>query len=791
MKKQIVKSSLYIMFFFFCFYLLTTYSNDKVNAETRSTNDIFLDSSKWKVTFEKTTYVINSDVTYKESYDLSATKIDFNLGKGYIRLEPGTDVIGLWIWEQSYGNYYDQWTQTWKTRVYTAKLSQTVPLEKGRYYQFKAKYELSYRTALPNYDHDVGYMDIVGISGKKFIMSANNSELAKGMVNAVHTVKAPETKNYEFQQKFIAPYDGEADGVYADARWFISDITYKDVTNEWLTLKDRINGLFINVEQKELKLSTTTQMVKELKKEVEDFDSILTPTDKMSLENVLTKAQTLLNKINVTITTGELVDNPEQQESYTLVGKTYPNAFLSFSGSASLPEGQLSSEVKGDTSNYQIRANNDGAFSYRLPRDSYFKAGEKVEVKSMLNGKFATVTKTVQDTTPPEAPKLDSVADISSSFSGDAEPNATINLYESGTNVVFLTGKVDDKGRFDLRIPEERKPLIPYKNYEVTATDGGGNTSVFSNTQQVKDTIPPSAEAILQYVSIGSEIPNVSTMIKNIYDNAGSEAVTKMLIKEPDLTKVGRATAIVELMDKAQNKTPIEVPFLVESPDVVKDGTYMLYGESFSALAVDYPDTEKEQIEFILANSKGNAWELSTAKERKGLISVDKTSVQKAAGTYELSLSIGAITKKITMTLLPGTLGIKKHSTDISFGEVTIKSKRQNIMQQKAVELTIEDTRIIKNQWRLTAQLTDLFQNAKGEKESGLGLYVKEIGHEIIPINSQVANEVFNSKESDKREVGILFSESSRSLNLEVMPGKILKEIAYTTKINWTIENGP
>ncbi|OJG73960.1 hypothetical protein RV12_GL000541 [Enterococcus quebecensis] len=775
------------MLLFLCFYFFAVEQTHKIKAETSSVEEeVLLDKSKWRVTLDRET-----DYLYSESYDLTTKTINFDLVKGYIFRDSATDIINLWIRDHSVKDYYDPGSGMWTTRVIKAKLTQTVPLKAGRYYQFKANYNLSYMTDRPHSDHHVANMEVSGVAWQNFSMPANGLEKAEGTINPVFSIKAPTTKDYVFQQTFTGPYDGTGGYPYTDAFWKISNITYKDATNEWLTLKKRINGLFADTEQKELSLSTTTQLINDLRKEVQDFSNVLTATDKKDLENLLSKAQTLLGKINVTITTGELVDNPTQQESYTVTGKTYPKAFLSFSGSASLPEGQLSSEVKDDTSKYQIRANADGTFNYTLPKDQYFTAGETVVIKGMLNGKAATVTRIVKDTTPPEMPKLDPITDTSSSFSGSTEPDAAIKLYETGSTDVFLTGKADETGRFELLIPDEKKPLVPYKNYEVTAADSAGNISVASNSQQVKDTTPPSAEALIQYVKIGSAIPSISNMLKNIYDNAGVESVTKTLIKEPDLTKVGRTTAIVELMDKAQNKTNIEIPFLVESLDTLKDDTYMLYGENFSALAIDYPETEKEQLDFILANSNANAWELATAKETKELISIDKTSVKKDVGTYELSISIGKITKKITMTLLPGTLSIKNYSSDLSFGEVTIQSKRQNIVQQKTIELNVEDTRFVKKNWRLTAQLAELFQNEKGEKESGILLYLNDHGRATIPINTQASSEVFDAKDSNKREVNVVFSDVSRSLNLEIMPGRLRKDTAYTTKINWTLENGP
>ncbi|OJG72521.1 hypothetical protein RV12_GL000935 [Enterococcus quebecensis] len=752
-------------------------------AENKADKTITLDKDKWKIQVVTET---DSGTKRSKEHDLTTTESYYEgFNKAFINSDG--DSISVSLPGSSNGS------PGGGRSIVDAEIKQSIFLEANRYYQIKGKTRMRYS---PTYtDRNISMTNIIVDNNYHYFIfyHLSHSYLDKTMNNVV-TMKSNESKNYLIGFSFRKPLNAVVStntSVPYYTNWILSDFGVTDVTDDFLKLTASIDGLFTSRDQNALKLSTSQQKVDNLKQDVENFSNVLTETDKKKLEEKLTKAQTILDKIQMTLKIQALVDNHLQEASYKITGTTYPNSFLSFSGSPALAEGELNSEVEGDLTRYQTRADSVGKFAYELPKGKYFEAGEEILIKSMLQGKTLTITSKVKDTTPPDPPQLNEVIDKSITFSGHSEANATINVYEKGNQSIFLTGQADAEGQFDISIPKAQQPLVPYKNYEVIALDSSGNKSVASNLQQVKDTTPPTAEAVIQQVKINASVPSISMLLKNIYDNAGIEDITMEMIKQPDLTKVGRTTATIELLDKAKNKTIIDVQFLVESSDTMKDDTYMLYGETFSTLAVDYPETEAEQIQFILEQSKANAWEIATSKEKKELILIDKTLVKRAVGTYEVSFSIGKITKKINITLLPGMLTIKNFSSNVSFGEPAIQSRKQKIVQEKAVELKIEDTRFNKNQWRLTAQLESHFQNTHGEDESGLNLYVREEKNKEIPINKQGTNEVFSSGGDTGREVTVSFTNTSRSLILETVPGKIRSNTVYAAKINWLLENGP
>ncbi|MFD1899058.1 Ig-like domain-containing protein [Enterococcus termitis] len=79
-------------------------------------------------------------------------------------------------------------------------------------------------------------------------------------------------------------------------------------------------------------------------------------------------------------------------------------------------------------------------------------------IVSMLNGKTAQFKFTVKDTVPPNQPTLDKLKDVSTTFSGSAEKDSTVKVYEESSKNVVFSGRTDTQGRYTITIPEAKEP---------------------------------------------------------------------------------------------------------------------------------------------------------------------------------------------------------------------------------------------------------------------------------------------------------------------------------------------
>ncbi|MEI5995558.1 toxin Cry1Ac domain D-VI-related protein [Candidatus Enterococcus mansonii] len=559
-------------------------------------------------------------------------------------------------------------------------------------------------------------------------------------------------------------------------------------------IKPYVDDLFTDYTHTELKSSVTQAKITDVKKIVEGFT---TGDTLKTLMAEVDKAQSLLNKIAMTLTVSELGDNPAGTESHTITGKTYPKAFLSFSGTSSIGNGQLTTGIDGDSKKYHLRADARGNFSYSLPKGEFFKKGTTINIYGMLNGKSTSQNKIVKDTTPPDKPILNAIKDTNQSITGSAEAGTTIKMYDAETNSEFLKGTVSGNGQFNISIPSLKQPLIPYKKYFVTATDTAGNVSVSSESQEVADTTPPKADPVQQIIDVGAAFPLVEQLVKNIYDNAGSgsDNLTIKLTKEPDIKQVGYKEAEVTITDKARNFTVVKVPIVVKNPETLIDDTYLLQASDLTALAIDLPDTKEKQREFIFEHAPINAWDLKNGKLVNDDIIIDYGTLTKQPGNYEITAKIGNLSKKINLTLLEGSIVFQETPQAVHFGEHSIIAEKQEIEAQDVIRLVINDQRFKTEKWRLLARTNQPFTTETGI-ESGMTLAYRsyDINNNCkdTSINELGSTLIYESKNAQDRLVQLDFSkEKQQELILKVQPGSVRSNVEYSTKILWTIENGP
>ncbi|EOH98442.1 hypothetical protein UAW_01038 [Enterococcus haemoperoxidus ATCC BAA-382] len=552
-----------------------------------------------------------------------------------------------------------------------------------------------------------------------------------------------------------------------------------------------LEDLFTDKTHTELKLSATQAKIDKVKKSIE---TILNATTKKELSTELAKAQALLDKITMSLTIPtELVNDPKNELSHTIKGKTYPNSFIHFSGSSAFPVGTLSSEVADDSKKYQIRADGEGNFSYSLPEGTYFKWNEKVTVTSMLRGKTTSQTRQVKDDVPPEKPKLNTIKDQAGTISGAAETGTTVTMYDKSDDTVFLTGTVGTDGQFSLVIPEVKKPLVPYKTYYVTATDAAGNISVASDDQVVADTTAPKAEAVKQALTLGEKLPAIDKMLTNITDNAGTADLTIKLTKTPDLSKTGYKTAEITLTDKAKNSLVVVVPITVKDKLTAMDSNNLLKADDFSALTIDLPETAAEQKAFILKHGAVEAWDLGKGELINDKLVYNQGSLKKEPGVYSITVKIGSLTRVFKVTLLEGSLAFDQTMDTLTFGTQTIASKEQFVPSEKKLSLSINDTRFKLNKWRLLAKVAHPLKTKDGLTSASRLIYRSyEAGKVVDKKLNELNTPMYEPSKLNNGLIQVDFTkEKGKEVMLNVIPGSVQSGKEYSTQIVWTLENAP
>ncbi|WP_439443914.1 pectate lyase-like adhesive domain-containing protein [Listeria aquatica] len=503
---------------------------------------------------------------------------------------------------------------------------------------------------------------------------------------------------------------------------------------------------------------------------------------------------------DVKVMIDSLSDNHDALNSHVIHGVSNPGAWITFTGDSAIPPGTIKGQAEGDTKKYHIRADEKtGEFTFVLPEGNYLTAGNKIWIYAFLNGKETLTSTIVEDKTPPDKPILNAITDKDASLVGSAEANSSVTIYRVSDHSVLGTTKADAKGNFTLVLAASQKPLVPYLEYVAVAKDMAGNESVQSDAKTVQDTTPPSADAITQFIQVGSSFDlKAKMLVTNVRDNAGNDDdnLSYTLLKKPDVEVVGKSEAVVEIADKAGNKVSVSVPVFVKDQNSSVSKEAMLQAEDFMVKARELPKDETEWDAFILKQAKARAWGVPAGNDiSDNIIVTNRGGFSEKAGTYTITLRVKDVEKTIQAVVIPGTLSIKKIPSDIQFGMQKIRSFEQRIKPQEETKVTVEDGRSEKTRWQLTAMLEAPFKTNEEEKlPDSLVLASKNMDGNIryTPINTQGTTPVFQKETASEGLAEIdLNPAGNTGLMLDLMPGNIRSGKVYQTKIVWTLENTP
>ncbi|MGX4644630.1 pectate lyase-like adhesive domain-containing protein [Holzapfeliella sp. JNUCC 80] len=162
---------------------------------------------------------------------------------------------------------------------------------------------------------------------------------------------------------------------------------------------------------------------------------------------------------DLSISLNPLSNDQTLTNSYTLEGKTEPNALVFFSGDKAIPTATLTSyDVTDKSKKYHIKSDANGKFSYKLPQGKYFTVRNTITATAFSNTSGKTATATQKVVTSGELPKdsdyikLVSASDIDF---GHIEIDGKNRLLKTTTNqVINIEGlqELSDSWKLNLTI---------------------------------------------------------------------------------------------------------------------------------------------------------------------------------------------------------------------------------------------------------------------------------------------------------------------------------------------------
>ena len=281
---------------------------------------------------------------------------------------------------------------------------------------------------------------------------------------------------------------------------------------------------------------------------------------------------------------------------------------------------KIGKEVKKAT------ADKKGNYKIEIPLQ---KAEGLLEVafEKTVNGvkaKATIRTSVLEDTTPPNAPKVNKVGDNDTKVTGTAEEYATITV--KANKKTIGTAKADNAGKFSVKIAKQKQGT----KLSVTATDGAKLTGKAASVT-VGDSTPPAAPTVTGTISDkstkveGKAEANASIDIKDgkkavASGKANSKGAYSITIKKQ---KAGTKLSITAT-DKAGNTSKAKTVTVADktapsAPTVsgtIGDNSTKVTGKAEANASIEIKDGKKK-IASGKADSKG-AYSIKIGKQKAG-----------------------------------------------------------------------------------------------------------------------------------------------------------------------------
>lgn len=508
--------------------------------------------------------------------------------------------------------------------------------------------------------------------------------------------------------------------------------------------------------------------------------------------------------------TNQLTDLATNVNSNTITGKTSPNAYVRLSdqpinGSVQsvllAADNKVASPVTTGvaeiTSNYTVKANASGDFTYTLPAGKRFSAGTIVTAFSFLNGKSAKVTQTVADKTAPTG-----VTKEYHVVKNSAVPNPNVFVQTpADTNPVAQTfGYQYNAANTTTNIQTKLATPGTY-NIQVDLSDMAGNSTTITSKLTVYDL---ASDITAKNVSIGLNALSTTTdaTLKS-YILSSSEAAS---------FKVANGS-YTDLTSK------IQVSNLGGLTKTSTAGTYtvtLMVSKADSGLATDTTKTitvtvfnEDADLTVEFVNEKGTALKSPVTiagKVSEGIDLTKQTSVTDVlaailAEKYQLNqrpvnetnVIVGSSGTTVQYQF-KGVLVIDSAPQTIDFG-----SKKVGVLPIKVdkatydVPLTVLDNRADLSSWTLTATLQSPLTN---QVDSGKILpdalrYKKDASTTLILSSNAQPIEVHKNATAGEYDVSSEWDTGDTGFQLEIPAGGVRKLGDYQATILWQLGQTP
>lgn len=305
----------------------------------------------------------------------------------------------------------------------------------------------------------------------------------------------------------------------------------------------------------------------------------------------------------------------------------------------------------------------------------------------------------------------------------------------------------------------------------------------------------PTADTVTQTLDKGAAIPEASTFLTNIHDNADGILPNNIAISyviPPTTSSIGVRTVQIAIKDRAGNTAIKDVTYIVKDDTVAIDGDYVIHSADAQLQTSDLEGKNAEQItELLRQKTDVLGWNSATGQNITSQITLE-SPVPQTKGTYELVYKLGTATMTshvvitdnttFTFTETPAELGFE--STEITSSETTIARADTDW------NIGVKDLRNNGTAWSVTATVNGPFQTAEADaKKLPDALTFTQAGTETR-IKDNQAFTIYNGQSDAQTEKNISWAKD-QGIRMKINPTGVKADAEYQTSVTWTLNDTP
>lgn len=215
-----------------------------------------------------------------------------------------------------------------------------------------------------------------------------------------------------------------------------------------------------------------------------------------------------------------------------------------------------------------------------------------------------------------------------------------------------------------------------------------------------------------------------------------------------------------------------------------------------SRVTIQLIQTDAAPVTIKYQDSKGN--DLAPSDTLNGKVGLPYSSKPKDIESWKLkeapSNASGIFTNEEQTVVYVYTSAILRFydvPSELSFNETKISSHTQTILRKKTNwKITVEDTRLNKKNWRVTAQLSEQFKDSSGQSLKYDILLFRKGNQNDQWITSNNAVNIFDGTSKENEDLYDVSWKESEGPIIQAAPGTV-KVGKYTGVINWKLIDAP